>query len=72
MTNEEIIEELYWSAHRANVFPQFREEIHQQLKSNPSISMIDAAENVYRRFRKEGLIPTGRNVNHHQVSTLPK
>jgi hypothetical protein len=67
MTNEEIIEELYWSAHRAGVFDEFRGEIGKITKNNPKTSMIDAAEQVYRRFRQEGLIRDGRNINHHQV-----
>jgi hypothetical protein len=67
MTNEEIIEELYWSAHRAGVLEQFRSEVSEITKNNPKTKMIDAAEQVYRRFRIEGLIRDGRNVNHHQV-----
>lgn len=67
MTNEEIIEELYWAAHRANVFEDFRKEVSQLMKQNPSMEMVDAVEDVYRKYRKSELIPTGRNVNHNQV-----
>jgi hypothetical protein len=67
MTNEEIIEELYWSAHRANVFTEFSSKVNDVTKINPSRDKIDVVEEVYREFRSNGLIPTGRVVSHHQA-----
>jgi hypothetical protein len=68
MTNEEIIEELYWSAHRAGVFQEFSLEVNNRLKLVRPENRIGVVEQVYREYRKDGLIPTGREVNYHQVS----
>ncbi len=67
MTNEEIVEELYWSAHRANVFTEFSVKVNDISKLNPSRDKIDIVEEVYREFRLNGMIPTGRVVTHHQA-----
>ena len=67
MTNEEIIEELYWSAHRAGVFQEFSLEINKRLKLVRPENRVKVVEEVYREYRKDGSIPTGREVIIHQA-----
>ena len=68
MTNEEIVEELYWAAHRAGVFQEFSLEVNNRLKSVRPENRNEVVENVYREFRKNGLILAGRVVTQHQAS----
>lgn len=63
MTNEEIIEELYWSAHNNGIFKEFSEKVHIRLKSlemNKNIDKINIVEEVYYEFVNNGLITQGQ------------
>ena len=56
MSNEKLLEEILYSAHRSGVFTQFMEEIDQNIRSGASFTTHDAAPKVYHEFKTKGLI----------------
>ena len=41
MLNEEFVEEMYWLAHRSDVFPEFQSTVTEELIKNPKISVAN-------------------------------
>lgn len=63
MTNEEIVEEIYWSAHNSGLFDEFSSKVNNRLKSldmSKNIERINVVEEVYYEFVKSGLIKQGQ------------
>jgi hypothetical protein len=56
MSNEEILEEKFIIAHKNGVFDYFRDEVDKILKSNPGLSLHQAAHYAYKEFQKLGMI----------------
>jgi hypothetical protein len=56
MSNEKLLEEILYSAHRSGVFGQFMDEIDSKIKSGDSFTTHDAAPKVYHEFKNRGLI----------------
>ena len=46
MTNEEIVEELYWNAHNNGLFDEFSQNVNNRLKS------LDKSKNIERIIGK--------------------
>jgi len=56
MTNEELLEELYWKAHHCGVFENFRNDVSLRLKDAINVEIIHVVESVYYEYIKNGLI----------------
>ncbi len=56
MTNEEIIEELYWAAHISGVFNEFSTEVTSKLLDKNEMDRISVVESVYYQYVNNGLI----------------
>lgn len=56
MLNEEFVEEMYWLAHRSDVFPEFQSTVTEELIKNPKISRYETTEKIFYKFVKEGKI----------------
>jgi hypothetical protein len=55
MTNEEILEELYYIAESSGVFEEFSENVNNLLY-NSKFSIHEAVERTHLEFIKKGLI----------------
>jgi hypothetical protein len=62
MTNEELIEEIYWTAHQHGVIDTFRDEVCVRLKNTTNNNSILVIEEVYYEYIKNGLIGVSGNV----------
>ena len=47
MTNEEIVEELYWKAHQKGLFNEMRDEVCRLNREYPKMSTIERVELGY-------------------------
>jgi hypothetical protein len=56
MSNEKLLEEILYSAHRSGVFTQFMDEIDLNIRTGDSFTTHDAAPKVYHEFKTKGLI----------------
>jgi hypothetical protein len=56
MTNEEHIEEMYYSAHISGVFTEFSDEIVKIKNNDPKRNFSEVVESVFDEFVKEDLI----------------
>lgn len=56
MTNEEHIEEMYYSAHISGVFTEFSDEIVKIKNNDPKRNFSEVVESVFDKFVKEDLI----------------
>ncbi len=52
MTNEQILEELYFKAHKNGFIDNFRSEIEILRKENKSASHLELAEFAYKKCKK--------------------
>jgi hypothetical protein len=52
MTNEQILEELYFKAHKNGFIDNFRSEIEILRKENKSASHLELAECAYKKCKK--------------------
>ena len=55
MSNEEILEEIYGTAHKCGVFNEFITEVNKLLKTNNE-TIYQIAGQVYYEFKQKGLI----------------
>lgn len=62
MTNEELIEEIYWTAHQCGVIETFRNEVYNRLKTTSNNSNVVVIEEVYYEYIQKGLIEVSGNV----------
>jgi len=62
MTNEELIEEIYWTAYQYGVIDTFRDEVCVRLKNTTNNNSILVIEEVYYEYIKNGLIGVSGNV----------
>jgi hypothetical protein len=62
MTNEELIEEIYWTAHQYGVIDTFRDEVYNRLKTTTNRDNIVVVEEVYYEYIQNGLIGVSGNV----------
>jgi hypothetical protein len=53
MTNEEIVEELYWKAHQKGLINELREEVGRLNKDYPSMSSIERVELGYMEIKRK-------------------
>jgi len=56
MLNEEFVEEMYWLAHKSEVYSEFQTTVKDELLKNPKISRYETIERVFYGFVKEGKI----------------
>ena len=63
MTNEDLVEEIYWSAHQHGVFEMFYNEVNNHLKKTTINDKSVIVEKVYYEYRKRGLIGELNNIN---------
>lgn len=57
MTNEEIIEELYYTAFTHGVIESFRQDVGLKAQTNSEkLDMVTIVEEVFNSYVKEGLI----------------
>jgi hypothetical protein len=53
MTNEEIVEELYWKAHEKGLFSEMREEVERLNKEYPTMSAVERVELGYMEIKRK-------------------
>jgi hypothetical protein len=53
MTNEEIVEELYWKAHEKGLFNEMREEVERLNKEYPTMSTVERVELGYMEIKRK-------------------
>ena len=53
MTNEEIVEELYWKAHQKGLFNEMRDEVCRLNKEYPKMSTIERVELGYMEIKRK-------------------
>lgn len=53
MTNEEIVEELYWKAHQKGLFNEMRDEVSRLNKEYPKMSSIERVELGYMEIKRK-------------------
>lgn len=53
MTNEEIVEELYWKAHEKGLFSEMREEVGRLNKEYPTMSAVERVELAYMEIKRK-------------------
>lgn len=56
MTNEELIEEIYWTAHNSGVFKEFQEYVNGKLKLSSKRNPSEVVEECYYHFIECGKI----------------
>lgn len=63
MTNESLIEELYWEAHSCGVFNEFHNDISEKIKNSYNVDNVIIVEDVHREYIKRGFISESCNIN---------
>jgi|LakMenEpi03Aug12_release.lakeMendotaPanAssembly.Ray.scaffolds.fasta_scaffold1173328_2 hypothetical protein len=53
MTNEEIVEELYWKAHQKGLINELRDEVGRLNKEYPNMSSIERVELGYMEIKRK-------------------
>ncbi len=53
MTNEEIVEELYWKAHEKGLFSEMREEVGRINNEYPTMSTVERVELAYMETKRK-------------------
>lgn len=62
MTNEKLIDDLYWSAHYSGVFEKFRDDVSKKINENQNSDRISIIESVYNQYVNNGLINELDNI----------
>lgn len=53
MTNEEIVEELYWKAHQKGLINELRDEVGRLNKEYPNMTSIERVELGYMEIKRK-------------------
>lgn len=56
MTNEEILEEIYFVVRQNNVLDSFSDQVNRIMKFGEKKTMYEIVNEVYYKFIREGLI----------------
>ena len=61
MSNEEILEEIYFDVRKNNVLDEFSDEVNKVIKSTNQRTLYDIVSEIYYNFISKGLIKNQSN-----------